>query len=58
MVEDMVVGKSLLSMPSFTAKPLGELKFKIILTDPLGFGLVIIPLNFADGGTASSGMGP
>jgi hypothetical protein len=46
-VDDIVAGKSSLFILSFTLKPFGADKFRIILTELLGFVLVSIPFTFA-----------
>ena len=57
-VEDITVGKSPASIPSFTDFPSGADMFSITLTAPLGFGLHIIPLTLACAGTSSLLNGP
>ena len=42
----------------FSDNPSGELRFKIILTDPLGFCLHIIPFILAFSSTSSRVIGP
>jgi hypothetical protein len=58
LVEDMDVGNCLLSMPSLTQLPDGEEKFKIILAEPFGFCLHIMPLILASAGRLAAGNGP
>jgi hypothetical protein len=57
-VEDIFAGNSSLFIPSFTLLPFGADKFRITLTEPLGFGLTMIPLTFASAGTWSAATGP
>ena len=57
-VDDIMVGNSSLSIPSFTQLPNGELRLRMILTEPFGFGLVIMPFTLAVAGICSRGTGP
>ena len=57
-VDDMTAGNSSADIPSLTDIPLGADKFRMILADPLGFFLTIMPLIFAPAGTSSSATGP
>ena len=57
-VDDILAGNLLLSIPSLTQFPSGDDMFRIILTEPFGFGRHIIPLTFAASGTSSDATGP
>ena len=58
LVEDMDVGKSSLSIPSFTHSPTGDEKFSMTLAVPFGLGLHMIPLTLAVSGRSSGSKGP
>jgi hypothetical protein len=49
-VDDILAGNSSLSIPSLTLLPFGADRFSMTRTDPLGFGLTIMPLIFAAAG--------
>jgi hypothetical protein len=57
-VDDILAGNSSLLIPSFTLLPFGADRFKITLTEPFGFGRTIMPLIFAESGTAPAHTGP
>ncbi len=54
-VDDITAGKSSAVIPSFTDDPSGAEKFKIILAEPFGFCLHIMPFTLAPCSGSSNG---
>ena len=57
-VDDITVGNSLASIPSFTDLPSGADRLRITLTAPVGFSLHIIPFTLAPSGSSALEKGP